>query len=855
MSRGRMLRAPLYECLAPMGDRPSPDDLLDAFLGYVAGRGLEPYAHQEEAILELFSGRHVVLSTPTGSGKSLVAYAACFLAVGTGGRVFYTAPIKALVNEKFFDLCRELGPERVGMLTGDASVNRDAPVVCCTAEILMNLALAEGERAAVTHVVMDEFHYYAERERGVAWQVPLLCLPQARFLLMSATLGDTGFFRRDLTERTGGETALVESTERPVPLDFEYRETPLVETVTDLVQSGDAPVYIVHFTQRAASERAQGLTSLNVLTTEQKRTVRGRLGRVRLDSPYGKELRRYLGHGIGVHHAGLLPKYRRLVEQLAQEGLLRIICGTDTLGVGVNIPIRTVLFTQLCKYDGEKTRILSVRDFHQVAGRAGRRGFDDRGRVVVQAPEHVVENRVLRAKAGTDAKKLRKLKPKKPPERGYAHWDRDTFERLVNGAPERLESRFQVTHGMMLQVLSRGEGGCAAMKALVRGCHESDAAKHHHGRHAIQLFGSLVRSGILELVPKAQGAGKRARVNADLQLDFSLNQQLSLFAVEAVEVLEKEAEDYPLVVLALVESILEDPTLVLRRQLDKIKDRAIRDMKMEGMEYEERMRELDKLDYPKPYAELIYGMFNAFAEQHPWVGAENIRPKGVVREMWDGGLTFRDYVKEYGLPRSEGVLLRYLSSAYKTLVQNVPEDAKTDEVYDLTDWLGAMVRATDSSLLEEWERLKDPDRLREMVAQGDEAAGADDAIRDVTADVRGFTAMVRNGAWRLVVLLGRRDHGAAAELGLQDGDGVAWTAEGLEGLMARYWEAHDRVVLDQEARSPKNCQVTQDDGAWEVLQVVSDPEGHREMALRLTVDLGRSREAGEPVLALHGWAE
>jgi hypothetical protein len=849
------MSAPLHERLRQITGDATPEALLDGFLGYVADQGLEAYPHQEEAVLELLSGKHVVLSTPTGSGKSLVGYAACFMAVATGGRAFYTAPIKALVNEKFFELCRQLGPDRVGMLTGDASVNRDAPVVCCTAEILMNLALAEGADADVTHVVMDEFHFYAERERGVAWQVPLLCLPRAQFLWMSATLGDTTWLRRDLSERTGRETALVQSAERPVPLDFEYRETPLVETVADLVQSGDAPVYMVHFTQRAASERAQGLTSLNVLPTDAKRSLRERLGGGRLDTPYGRELRRYLGHGIGVHHAGLLPKYRRLVEQLAQEGLLRIICGTDTLGVGVNIPIRTVLFTQLCKYDGEKSRILRVREFQQVAGRAGRRGFDDRGRVVVQAPEHAVENRVLRAKAGTDAKKLRKLKLKKPPDRGYVHWDKDTFERLVNGTPERLASQFQVTHGMMLQVLSREQGGCAAMKGLVRSCHESDGSKHHHARRAIQLFGSLVRSGIVGLVPKAdgEGAGKRARVNAELQIDFSLHQQLSLFVVEAVEVFEREAEDYPLGVLALVEAILEDPHIILRRQLDKIKDRAISGMKAEGMEYDERMRELDKLDYPKPYAELIYGAFNVFAEHHPWVGADNIRPKGVVREMWDGGFSFRDYVKEYGLARSEGVLLRYLSQAYKALVQNVPEDAKTDEVYELTEWLGVMARGTDSSLIEEWEQLRDPERVRKMVEGG--AGDTEPEAPDITRDVRGFTAMARNAAWRLVVLLARRDHAAAAELGMQDAEGAAWTAEGLEALMARYWEAYGEVVLDAEARSPKQCQITPGQDAWQVVQVVSDPEGFREMALRLRVDLAASREAGEAVLVLEGWAD
>ncbi|MFW6023650.1 MAG: DUF3516 domain-containing protein [Myxococcota bacterium] len=824
-----MISAPLAERLPAAPSETAPEELLEALLAYVADKGLEPYAHQEEAMLELLGGRNVILNTPTGSGKSLVAHAACFRALATGGRAFYTAPIKALVNEKFFDLCRELGPERVGMMTGDATVNREAPVVCCTAEILMNLALAEGAEAPVTQVVMDEFHFYAERERGVAWQVPLLCLPQAQFLLMSATLGNTRFFERDLSARTGRETVLVRSTERPVPLDFEYRETPLLETITDLVERGEAPVYVVHFTQRAASERAQGLTSLNLLSTERKREVRERLGGVRFDTPYGRELRRYLGHGIGVHHAGLLPKYRRMVERLAQEGALRIICGTDTLGVGVNVPIRTVLFTQLCKYDGEQTRVLGVRDFQQIAGRAGRRGYDDHGKVVAQAPEHIIENQVLRDKTAGDPKKLRKLKLKKPPDRGYVHWDRETFDRLVRGEPERLQSRFQINHGTMLQMLSRESGGCRAVKDLIRSSHESDAAKHRHARHAIQLFGALVRSGVVELVRKAQGAGKRAEVCADLQIDFSLHQQLGLYVVEAVGVLDREAEDYAATVLALVESILENPDLILRRQRDKVKDRALAEMKAEGLEYDERMKRLDTLDYPKPYAELIYGTFDAFAEHHPWVGTGNIQPKGIVREMWDGGFGFREYIKEYGLARSEGVLLRYLSSAYKALVQNVPEDAKTEGVYELTEWLATLVRGTDSSLLEEWERLSDPEHVRQVLEKGEgPAPTAEEASSvDVTTDERGFTALVRNAAWRLVLLLGRRDYDALAEQ-LEPAEGER-TAD--DAGHHHIFVDHDVTALDEPIPADVEGIVHLGDGSAEYELADLPPGEHRLIAV------------------------
>ena len=387
---------------------PEPDSLYEAFALWAEERGLTLYPHQEEALIEVVSGANVILNTPTGSGKSMVATGALFAALARDECAFYTAPIKALVSEKFFDLCKIFGTENVGMMTGDASVNADAPIVCCTAEVLAQIALAEGKDADINTVVMDEFHFYAEPDRGWAWQVPLLEMPQAQFLLMSATLGDVGRFEEDLTARTGRSTAVVSSAERPVPLYYDYRATPLHETLEDLLGSGGAPVYIVHFTQAQAVERAQSLTSINMCTKEEKAKIAEEIGAFRFTTKFGRNLSRYVRHGIGVHHAGMLPKYRRLVERLAQAGLLKVICGTDTLGVGINVPIRTVLITALSKYDGVRVRRLRAREFHQIAGRAGRAGYDTVGNVVVQAPEHVIENEKALAKAGDDTKKRRR---------------------------------------------------------------------------------------------------------------------------------------------------------------------------------------------------------------------------------------------------------------------------------------------------------------------------------------------------------------------------------------------------------------------------------------------------------------
>ena len=839
----RAVPAPLQAVLPPR-EETSPDTLLEGFLEYVTERGLELYPAQEEAILEILAGNSVILNTPTGSGKSLVATAAHFRALARGERCFYTAPIKALVSEKFFALCRDFGPDNVGMMTGDASVNRDAPIVCCTAEILANIALREGDRADVHHVTMDEFHYYADRDRGWAWQVPLLELPQARFLLMSATLGDTAFFEKALCDLTGEPARLVKSEDRPVPLDFEYRETPLHETIADLLESKRVPVYIVHFTQRSAAEQAQSLMSVDFLTKEQKQKIKDACSGFRFDTPFGKELKRFVYHGTGVHHAGMLPKYRLLVEKLAQEGLLKIICGTDTLGVGVNIPIRSVLFTKLCKFDGDKTRILSVRDFKQIAGRAGRKGFDDRGSVVVQAPEHAIENRVLEAKAGGDAKKLRKLVRKKPPERGYAHWDQQTFDRLIASEPETLGSSFQVTHGMILQMLERRGDGCRAIRALIRACHDSPKQKRHHGRTAIGMFRSLMNARIVEILDEPDHDGRRVRVNLDLQEDFSLNQTLSLYAVEAIEALDRADPDYAPDVLTVIEAILEDPTVVILRQVDKRKDELIASLKAEGVEYEERMAELERVEAPKPRADFIHATFDVFAEHHPWVGAESVRPKSVAREMWENAFGFKEYVNEYGLARAEGVLLRYLSDAYKAMVQNVPESAKTDAVYDLTSFIGAIVRQVDSSLIDEWERLRDPE---EPVAP--EELEEPRAV-DVTADAKLFTVLVRNALFRIVQLLARRDYAAAAQLVEAPEGDPEWTPERLAETLAPYFEQHAEILTDQDARSPRHTQIDARDDAWHVIQTLVDPERHGEFHLRVRIPLGRSRAEQRPILVL-----
>ncbi len=835
----------------PPRDAPS-DVILSAFLSYVGLRGLNLYPAQEEAILEIIDGANVILNTPTGSGKSLVAEAAHYHALVRGERSFYTCPIKALANEKFFALVRAFGAENVGLMTGDATVNRDAPIICATAEVLANIALAEGPRANVDVAILDEFHYYADRDRGVAWQIPLLALTKARFLLMSATFGDPEPFEKLLTKTNGLRTAVVRSIDRPVPLDFEYREMPLHETVANLVAHGKAPVYIVSFTQRGAAEEAQNLMSMDYCTKDEKKQIVEALKGARFDSPYGKEIQRFVRHGIGIHHAGLLPKYRLLVEKLAQRGLLKIISGTDTLGVGVNVPIRTVLFTRLCKFDGEKTAILSVRDFQQISGRAGRKGFDDRGSVVAQAPEHVIENLRLEAKAGNDPVKKRRIVKKKPPEFGYVHWDKSTFDRLVTSLPESLQSRFSLSHGMVVQVLSRqDDGGCMGLARLIKASHERLPQKRILGRQAIEMVKTLREAGILEWDYDDDGR-RYARVNADLGEDFSIHHALSLYLLDILQRRDEwspeGSETYALDVLTFVESILEDPDPILRRQLDKLKGEKVAEMKAAGIEYDDRMAELEKLEYPKPNRDLVYDTFNAFARLHPWVKTENIRPKSIAREMVESVMSFTEYVREYGLERVEGLLLRYLSDVYKTLVQTVPAFAKDERVEEIITTFGAIVRQVDSSLLDEWERLKNPYELFEPAPVRDDLEP--EGSKDITKDEKAFTVLVRNEIFRFVRALARGDWPEAARITAASPEVEMSEARRIEQALQPFWAAHRSLRVDPEARNPKHTTIVREETAWKVKQVLLDEEEDNDWFFDATIDLARSREAARPILRL-----
>ncbi len=849
------------------------------FSTWATDRGTPLYPHQDEAVIELLAGNHCILATPTGSGKSLVATGAQFAALAHDKVSFYTAPIKALVSEKFFALCETFGAENVGMLTGDASVNADAPIIACTAEVLANIALREGADADVGLVVMDEFHYYSEPQRGWAWQVPLLELPQAQFLLMSATLGDVSKFVTDLERRTGTPVSVVDQAERPVPLEFEWSMTATDERLAKLVDADKAPVYLVHSTQKEAADHAVALQQHRYLSKDEQAAMLARLAGFRFTAGFGKTLSALLRKGIGVHHAGMLPRYRRLVEQLAQAGMLKVICGTDTLGVGINVPIRTVMFMGLTKFDGSRHRVLRVREFLQIAGRAGRAGYDTIGYVVVQAPEHVIENEKAIAKAGDDPKKLRKVQRKKPPE-GFVVWTEQTFEKLTTAPPEQLQSRMKIDDAMILNVVARPGDPVATLSRLLRDNHEDARGRTKLALRAIRLGRSLLDSGVLVRLPEPDATGRTVALTVDLPRDFALNQPLAAFAVAALDVLDPDSPDHALDVVSVIESVLDSPRPVLMAQQFAARGEAVAQMKADGIEYEERMILLEDVTWPQPLRELLEATYETYRQTHPWLNEDSLVPKAIVRDMWATGMTFTEFISRYQLARSEGVVLRYLTDAYRTLRHSVPEQHTSEALTEIVEWLGETVRQTDSSLLDEWEALANPDADHDGHLDAGEVAGAAAAVshhdgprpnRPLTAREAVFRTMVRNAVWQRVERSARDDIDALATI--EAGNAAlpdpprspVMTRDDWDTALGDYWDEHDAIGTDTAARgreffhvevgrdvppglSAREAETVDEVRVWFVRQTLSDPEGDHDWIIDATVDLDASDAAGEPVV-------
>ena len=814
------------------------EEAFEAFTNWVADRGIELWPHQEEALMSLMVGDHVILGTPTGSGKSLVALGMHFMAMCFGETSYYTAPIKALVSEKFFNLVELLGRDNVGMITGDVHINTEAPVICCTEEILANQALREGPDALVHSVAMDEFHFFSDTDRGWAWQVPLLTLPKTQFLLMSATLGDVTQIADLLRRQTTRDVSNVTDAPRPVPLSYEYALTPLEGTVELALRKDEGPLYVVHFSQDAALTSAQNLASYGVATKEQREAVKEAMKGAQFSTAFGKTLKRLLGCGVGVHHAGMLPRYRLLVEKLAQQGLLPVICGTDTLGVGINVPIHTVVLTQLTKFDGRKMRRLRSREFHQIAGRAGRSGFDTEGVVIAEAPEHEIENHKAEVKAAGDPKKLKKIKKKRPPE-NFVNWNEDTFNKLIESVPEQLTPRMRITHSMVLAEVEQGGNARARVDQLIEDSLQPAEEKVKLHVRAAEVLQTLIDADVVVHEVDENGEDVYS-VTMDLPEDFALDQPLSPFLLAALELLDPESPEYAFDLVSMVEATLEDPRQVLRAQERKARDAAMAEMKMDGVDYDERLERIADVTYPKPLEDLLDAAFSKYCDAVPWARDYCLRPKSVLRDMLESAADFKGYIQKLGIMRYEGILLRYLSEAFRGFDRTIPEDKHTEQLKDIIAWLGLIVRSVDSSLVDEWENAG-----AVLDAAPPDAAGVEAVVRDR----RGLTVLVRNALFSRVRMAAHRD---AAGLGEADGDWGFGERAWMQAL-DEYYEAHEEILLDADARSKSYLMFDEADEeelrVWHVRQIFHDEAGDNDFVIVADVDLDATQEGDGVVFA------
>jgi superfamily II RNA helicase len=836
------------------------DEAFNLFLEWAEDIKLELYTAQIEGAMEIMANQHVILNTPTGSGKSTVALAAHFWALCQNKRSFYTSPIKALVSEKFFDLCNKFGAKNVGMMTGDAAINPNALIICCTQEILSMLALTEGDGASIHIAIVDEFHYYGDRDRGMAWQVPLLALEKTQFLLMSATLGDTGEISKKLEKRTGRSVVLVQSQKRPVPLNFSYSLDPMHEVIPELLKNNKAPIYVVSFSQKECASLANALSAYGSSSKEQKELILNEIKNTKLDSPYGPDVRRLLLSGVGLHHAGLLPKYRLLVEKLAQAGLLKIICGTDTLGVGINIPIRTVYFSSLAKFDGEKKRLLTVRDFKQIAGRAGRKGFDDHGWVVCQAPDFAVENAQIKRKMEANPEKAKKFKLSGPPA-GSVTWDEDKYQSLIERPAEVLVPRFSLDYATVINLLQnpmhmqKKGGGYKALLDLIRYSHLGPKEQKKLMGEAKYYFQNLLQAGITELRPHPQGKGKEVFVSDDLQRDFSMHHSLSLYLLYAIGYIPVDDPDYGLKVLSLVESILEDPEFILKKQRNDLKDSRIAELKMDKVPFEEREEILEKenISWPMPEKELIFETFEAYAQKHPWLYAKPVKPKSVVRDMYERCASFRDFVQLYDLKTIEGTFLRYLNQCYKALVQNVPDICKNEQLHDVIAYLRAVIKRTDSSLLEAWIEMAHGSKAAQLLNARllAQASAVTTKRQDIASNPKEFFARIKAQMHQLLKALVQKDYAEAMEAIIPNEKVPNETI--LAGLFDRFYREYKELMFHQKARGNQQITITpQGPRHWQVQLVLCDDQDDNMWYIKGEVDLREEKsEEGNLIQILY----
>ena len=640
---------------------------------------------------------------------------------------------------------------------------------------------------------------------------------------------------------TDTDVDIIADAPRPVPLTYEYTLDPLEKTVELAFGKGETPIYVVHFSQDAALETANALASTGVSSKEQRAAIAEAIKGTKFTTAFGKILQRLLRTGIGIHHAGMLPRYRRLVEQLAQQGLLPVICGTDTLGVGINVPIHSVVLTALTKFDGTKMRKLRAREFHQIAGRAGRMGFDTEGLVIAEAPEFEIENAKALAKAGNDPKKLKKVKRKKAPE-GFVTWNENTFDKLIDAAPETLVPHMKITHSMVLNEVEQGGDARYRIDRLIDDSAQTPEQKERLHARADEIFQTLFDTNVIETEDRDDG-DKDYFMTVDMPDDFALDQPLSPFLLAALELLDPESDTYALDVISMVEATLEDPKQVLRAQERQARDEAMIRMKEDGLDYDERMDRLQEITYPKPLEDMLQAAFDEYRHDVPWANDYWLSPKSVVRDMVETASDFTGYIARYNIARSEGTLLRYLSDAYRALARTVPQEKRDEQLDDIISWLRVVVRSIDSSLVDEWENAGTDTDASEAAAN----LAAPGAKQAVVEDRRGLTVLVRNAMFRRVQLM---DLDKPDELGALDKD-WGYGVHEWEDTLDDYYDEHEYVNIDAKARSGELFILDESkensEHSWKVRQIIDDSDGDHDWAITGTVDLDTTQSSGEVV--------
>jgi superfamily II DNA/RNA helicase len=515
-----------------MADIPTRDALATQYLDQLP---YTPYPVQEEALLAWFTAEQgVLVCAPTGTGKTLIAQAALFEALYTGSVAYYTTPLIALTEQKFHEMQASavrwgFCPEDVGLVTGNRRVNPEARVLVVVAEILLNRLLHSregfgGDASAetfdfgkVSAVVMDEFHSFADVERGIVWELSLAMLPRhIRLLLLSATVGNAGEFLAWLERSHQRKLELVEGKERKIPLSYHWVPDQLLgEQIVEMTkgdpQARKTPALVFCFNRDECWSVAEQLKGLPLLGSEQKGPLNAAVDRLDWKLGVGPKLQQMLRRGVGVHHAGMLPKYRRVVEDLFEKKLLAVAVCTETLAAGINLPARSVLVSSLVKGPFGKEKLIDPSTAHQIFGRAGRPQYDREGFVYAlaheddvkilrwkekfdQIPENTKDPGLLRAK--------KDLKRKKPSRReGVKYWTSSDFDRLKGAPPGKLYSKGPLPWRLLAYLL-RVSPDVDKVRSVIRK-RLMDENRIRAGEKALErMLLTLARGGYVTLEPE-----------------------------------------------------------------------------------------------------------------------------------------------------------------------------------------------------------------------------------------------------------------------------------------------------------------------------------------------------------------